>query len=386
MFKQMTGRAQGAKQPALRAVTNRIEAIGGVNMSQGKCHLPVHPIVKDACHRAVMEGWNTATLRNGTPLLREQIRLRSSRYNNLDFDLNQIAITHGVTGGLECICRMFIEPGDEVVLFKPAFPYYEKMIRLRGGIPKFVTLSGPDWTFDSSELEAAFGPKTKLILFCTPSNPTGKVFTKDELNLISKQCLKHNVLAISDEVYEYHLASGKKHVSIASLPGMFKQSLTLSSVSKCFFATGWRIGWAIGPEDVIEKFSIHSDQLFLCANSLLQYASAYAYQGLPDSYFEELAVPFNTRQERLKTALNACGFETTNPHGGYFVMARYEQLGFESDLDAIDALIKSANIGAAPGFSFEPNENKKTGYLRFSCAISDAEMDRAIQGLEDFRS
>jgi len=361
-------------------VTNRIEAVGGVNMSQGKCPLPVDPIVKQACHRAIEEGWNTATLRNGAPILREQLVDHYQQYRGFSFNPDQISITHGVTGALEVICRMFINPGDEVVLFRPAFPYYAKMIRMRGGVPKYVKLQGDNWGFDQEELAAAFGPQTKLIIFCTPSNPTGKVFRRAELEKIAKLCTQHNVIAISDEVYENILADGEENTSMATLDGMFERTITLSSVSKTFFATGWRIGWAIGPADVMQSFSIHSDQLFLCANSLMQHAAAYAYQDLPTRYFDELAKPFNRRQAQLREVLESKGFRCRRPQGGYFLTATYGER-FVDDNDAVNTLIRQCNVGVAPGYSFEPFEDKNSGYLRFSCAISDSEMARGCAGL-----
>ena len=382
MFDQMTERARTAKQPALRAVTNRIESVGGINLSQGKCALPVHPIVKAASIRAVEEGWNTATLRNGAEPLRAQLARRYAQENGHSVTLDQIAVTHGVTGALECIFRMFLDPGDEVVLFRPAFPYYEKMLRLRGGVPVYVTLSGPDWRFDPEALAAAFSPKTKLVVFCTPSNPTGKVFSRGELEQVADLCRKHSVVAISDEVYQNHLADGQAHVSIASLDDMFEHAITLSSVSKTFFATGWRVGWAIGPARVMESFSVHSDQLFLCANSIMQYAAAYAYEDLPEEYFSTLRLPFNRRQAQLRQTLVKCGFDVITPQGGYFVMARYGELGFDDDDAAVDALIKQAQIGVAPGYSFEPEPGNQSGYLRFSCAITDEEMDKACTNLQ----
>jgi aminotransferase len=380
MFYELTTLAQSAQQPALRAVTNRIESVGGVNMSQGKCPLPVHPIVKDACHRAINEGWNTATLRNGTPILREQLVTHYQRLRSVSFSPEEVSVTHGVTGALEVICRMFLNPGDEVVLFRPAFPYYEKMIRIRGAEPRFVELKGDEWAFDLAELSAAFTTKTKLIIFCTPSNPTGKVFQRAELEQIACLCQQHNVVCISDEVYENIVADGEKNLSIATFEGMRERTITLSSVSKTFFATGWRIGWAIGPADVMRIFSIHSDQLFLCANSVMQHACAYSFENLPDSYYTQLPIQFNRRQDQLRQVLEEKGFRCTNPQGGYFLMAFYGDY-FKDDNDAVDQLIGTANVGVAPGYSFEPFENKKSGYLRFSCAIPDSEMDRGCSGL-----
>ena len=178
------------------------------------------------------------------------------------------------------------------------------------------------------------------------------------------------------------MAEGKTHTSLASLPEMFERTVTLSSVSKTFFATGWRIGWAIGPAPIIEKFSIHSDQLFLCANSIMQHAAAYAYQELPSGYFEDIPLGFNRRQALLRQALESKGFRVTQPHGGYFIMAYYDKLGFKDDQAAVDALIADANIGAAPGFSFEPTESQRSGYLRFSCAVPDHELERALEYLD----
>jgi aminotransferase len=383
MLEQMTPSAATIKQPALRAVSQLVLAAGGVNMSQGKCALKVHPVVEAAAREAVaMRYAHTATARNGLPQLRDAVVGRAVIDNGLEISADQVSITHGVTGGLECISRMFIQPGDEVILFRPAFPYYEKIFAMRGGVPVYVPLSGPQWRFDPEALAAAFGPATKLIVFCSPSNPTGKVFDREELALIATLCKKHNVIAISDEVYQHHLADDVEHVSIASLDGMFERSITLHGVSKSFFATGWRVGWAIGPKAAMRIFSIHSDQLFLCANSVMQQASAIAYANLPSDYFLNIRHGFNARAKRFIEAMRPLGFEISPVDGGYFLMMKYDEQRFANDDEAVAAVIEKCGVGFAPGYAFEPGSTGKTGYFRCSMAITDAELERAIAGLQ----
>ena len=251
MREHLTKRALEAQQSGIRAVTRRVEAVGGVNLGQGNCNLPPDPRVLAAAREAIASGKNSYAIYTGIARLREAVAQRYNLYNHLPISSENVLITSGATGALECICRAFLEPGDEVILFAPLYQYHVRLVLERGATPRFVDLRGPEWSFSESELEAAFSPRTKLLVFANPNNPTGKVFTEAELLAIGQACRRHRAIAVADEVYEYIVYDDRRHISIASLPGMFDHVLTISSASKTFFVTGWRVGWLAGPSGVV---------------------------------------------------------------------------------------------------------------------------------------
>lgn len=375
----LTEATRNHRQPALRAVSRRIEALGGINLSQGKCPLPLDPRVHACVQEAAKSPVHSATLRDGDPRLRSILAKRFSAETGVAFEPNQVAVSGGATGAIECICRAFLEPGDEVVLFKPAFPYYTRMVRGQGATPVFVDYDG-DGRLNVDRLAAAFSERTKLVVFCTPSNPTGRVRSVEDLEAIAALCHEHDAIAVSDEVYRHFCRDSNPHATMASVPGMAERTLTVRSVSKTLLATGWRIGWVIGPADVIAPISVKSDQLFLCASAPLQTATALAFETLPESYYEELRRPFHRRMDQLAEALARVGFEPLESEGGYFLLARYAGLGFEDDDDATEALIERCNIGPVPGHAFDP-DGKSMGFVRFSCAVPDAWIDLACEQL-----
>ncbi len=380
----LTAATRAHRQPALRSISMRIEARGGINLSQGKCPLPVDPRVQACLREASESALHTATLRHGDPRLREIIAARHRTETGLETTREHVVVSGGATGSLECICQAFLEPGDEVVLFMPAFPYYTRMVTGQGATPVFVDLA-PDGSLDEECLAAAFSSRTKLVIFCTPQNPTGRVLGADTLDRIAAHCLTHDVVAVSDEVYRHFCRPGHPHVCMATRPGMEDRTLVVRSVSKTLLATGWRIGWVIGPPELIDPISIKSDQLFLCASAPLQLATALALERLPEEYYQELSKPFHRRMEQLAEGLLAAGLTPLPSQGGYFQLARFEGLGLGNDDQATEVLIELCNIGAVPGSSFNP-DGSDTGYLRFSCAVPDAWIAQACSQLLALRS
>ena len=376
-------RASNIKQSGIREVTRRIEAVGGVNLGQGTCALPPHPTVLAAAHRALDAGHNSYTFFDGVPPLKEAIASRYGRYNGLDIGPEQVLVTAGATGGLECACKVFLDPGDEVILFEPIYQYHVRLVEERGAFPKLVRLRGSDWTFDVAELERAFSLRTKLLVFANPNNPTGKVFSRDELLAIGEACRSHGVVAVADEVYEYILGEGQLHVSLAALPGMFEHTLTLSSASKTLFVTGWRVGWVVGPPDILQPLGVKSDETYVCAPAPLQYAVAEALR-LDDGFFAGLCDPFLRRRDRLCAALLTAGLTPQRPAGAYYVLAGYEKLGYSDDQHAMMGLIERAGIGSVPGTDFFPSERasgRPTGLLRFCFAVTDHLLERGCERL-----
>lgn len=381
MREKLAARARGIHQSKIRAVTRRIEAVNGVNLGQGTCDLPPHPEVLRAAHDAIDAGHNSYTLFDGIPALKQAIADRYHSYNRMDVKTENVLVTGGATGGLECVCKCFLEEGNEVILFEPIYQYHVKLVEERGAVTRFVQLRPPGWRFDIKELEAAFTDRTKLFLFANPNNPSGKVFSRDELTAIGDACRRHGVIAVVDEVYEYIVGPGKEHISLASLPDMFGHTITLSSASKTLFVTGWRVGWAVGPEEVMEPLGVKSDETYVCAPAPLQHAVAEALR-LGDDFFNTIRVPFNRRRDMLCSALSAAGFDPHVPDGAYYILADYTKLGYKTDLDAMNGLIDRAGVGTIPGNAFFPSLSS-TGMLRFCYALPDDLIERGCELLNN---
>lgn len=374
MLEKLARRARGIRQSNIRAVTRRIEAVNGINLGQGTCDLPPHPDILAAAHRALDEGHNSYTLFDGIGPLKAAIADRYRSYNKLDIGPENVLVTGGATGGLECVCKCFLEAGDEVILFEPIYQYHVKLVEERAAVPRFVRLRPPGWSFEESELRAAVNERTKLLLFANPNNPCGKVFSAEELAVIGEVCRGGGVIAVVDEVYEYILGPGAAHISLASLPGMFDHTLTLSSASKTLFVTGWRVGWVVGPRPVMEPLGVKSDETYVCAPAPLQHAVADALR-LGDDFFDSIRLPFIRRRDKLCAALREAGLKPEVPDGAYYILADYTGLGYEDDIEAMSALIDLAGVGSIPGSAFFPGQSR-TGYLRFCFAATDDLIDR----------
>lgn len=373
---RLTPRSQVVQQTKIRAISHAVERIGGVNLGQGKCDLAPHPRVVEAAQTALRAGHHTATLHNGAPRLREAIAAKVGRDNHLVVDADHVLVTGGASGGLECICKAFIQPGDEVVILDPIFPYYARFVEDRGGICRYLKLEPPGWCIEKDRLEALVSPRTKLIMFCNPNNPTGRVFSRSELEIVGQFCQDHGVIAVVDEVYEHMVTPEIPHVSLASLPGMSEFTLTVSSASKTLLVTGWRIGWVIGHPSALAPIGFRSDETFLCAPAPLQMAVAEALEVLGPEYYQQMARDMMARRGRMAGLLCDIGLPTLPSESGYFLLADHRGLGLGSDDEIAELLIRRAGVGAVPGNTFRVN-GEETGLLRFSCAVGDDAWSRA---------
>jgi aminotransferase len=376
-------RAQTADQSAIRAVTRRIATLGGINLGQGTCELQPNPIVLEAAMRAIADGHNVYTFYDGILELKEAVVHRCRRYNRLPVKTENVLVTSGATGGLECVCKCFLEAGDEVIFFDPTYQYHVRLVEERGAIPKFLNLNRPDWSFDGAELESSFTAKTKLLVFSNPQNPTGKVFTRDELMAIGSACRAHNVIAVADEVYEYILRPGYEHISMASLPGLFNHTITLSSASKSFFVTGWRVGWLTAPEEVVGVLGLRSDETYICAPAPLQYGVA-AGMMMGDEFFAKIRKSFERRRKLLDSALKETGVLTLASQGAYYILADYTPLGIYDDVAAMEMFVDQVGVAAVPGSAFS-RKGSKSNLLRFCFAVADDKLGRACNMLRSRR-
>jgi len=378
MSDQLAASARGVRQSYIRAVTRWIDEVGGVNLGQGICPLPPHPDVIAAAHEAMLANHNHYTPFDGIRGLKEALVKRYATYNGLSVAPENVMVSAGATGAFESICKAFLEPGDEVVMLDPVYNYHLRQVEERRATTRFVPLRAPGWALDMEQLEAAVTRRTKLLVFSNPHNPTGKVFSRAELEAIGDICRRNGVIAVVDEVYEYILpVATSSHTSMATLPGMFDHTLTISAASKTLFVTGWRVGWVVGPAEVMPAIGVKSDETYVCAPSPFQHAVARTYMR-EDGFFERIAANFQGKADKLVPALQRAGFEAVVPDGAYYVLADYRGLGWKTDVEAMQGLIDQKRIGAIPASEFFVGGGD-TGMLRFCFALSDEALDRAVE-------
>ena len=273
-----------------------------------------------------------------------------------------------------------LNPGDEVVIFEPFYENYGPDCALTGAVPRFVRLRPPDWRFSLEELEAAFNERTRAVILNTPNNPTGKVFTREEMEGIAELCRKWNTLAVTDEIYEHILYEGHRHISIASLEGMRQRTVTVNSLSKTYSVTGWRVGWTIACPELSNSIRKVHDFLTVGAAAPLQEAGVTALS-LPESYYQKLAADYTERRDRLLGVLEACGFTCFRPFGAYYIMTDISRFGFPDDTSFVEHLIQDVGVASVPGSSFYSNPADGRQQIRFTFCKSDATLDEAARRL-----
>jgi aminotransferase len=278
-----------------------------------------------------------------------------------------------------------IDPGDEVVIFEPFYENYGPDAILSGATPRYVTLHEPDWTFDPDELAAAFNDKTKAIIINTPNNPTGKVFTRDELETIAALCRKWDAIAISDEIYEHIIYDGHTHIPIATIEGMADRTVTLNGLSKTFSVTGWRVGWTISPPSLTGAIRKVHDFLTVGAAAPLQSAGAYALS-LPQAYYDTLQTEYRARRDLLLPVLEAAGFKTFVPDGAYYIMTDISNFGFSDDVEFTKHLIREVGVACVPGSSFYSVPELGRQQVRFCFCKKDETLHAAADRFSKLKS
>ncbi|MGC4081573.1 MAG: aminotransferase class I/II-fold pyridoxal phosphate-dependent enzyme [Vicinamibacterales bacterium] len=371
-------------ESVIREMTRLNQLHGGVNLSQGFPDFAAPAVVKDAACRAIMADVNQYAVTWGAKGLREAVaREFTRRYGVPVVADQQVTVTCGSTEAMMATMMGIIDPGDEVVIFEPFYENYGPDAILSGATPRYVTLREPDWSFDPDELASAFNTRTKAIILNTPNNPTGKVFTRAELETIAALCRTWNVVAISDEIYEHILYDGTTHVPIASLDGMAERTVTINSLSKTYSVTGWRVGWAISPPSLTGAIRKVHDFLTVGAAAPLQEAGIAAL-GVDDSYYTELAASYQRRRDMLLDILERHHFTCYVPKGAYYVMTDIAHFGFDDDVEFARYLVKEIGVAAVPGSSFYRNAELGRTKLRFCFCKKDetlAEADRRLEKL-----
>jgi aspartate/methionine/tyrosine aminotransferase len=377
-------------ESVIREMTRQAMLHGAVNLAQGFPDFPAPAEIKRAAQEAVAADVNQYAITWGAKNLRNAIALQMQEWQGIAVDPEtQITVCCGSTEAMISTLLAVCNKGDEVVIFEPFYENYGPDSVLSGAKPVFVKLRPPttadgEWTFDERELRAAFHHQTKAIILNTPNNPTGKVFTRGELELIRDLCVEFNVLAITDEIYEHILYDGTQHISMASLEGMSERTVTINGLSKSYSVTGWRVGWAVGAPAITNAIRKVHDFLTVGAPAPLQEAGAAAL-GLPHAYYENLATGYKARRDRLIPALAEAGFRCFRPRGAYYVMTDITVFGFADDVAFTKYLVKEIGVAAVPGSSFYNDPRDGAKQVRFAFCKRDATLDEAGRRLRKLR-
>jgi aminotransferase len=364
-------------ESVIREMTRLNQLYGGVNLSQGFPDFPAPAPVKDAACAAIQRDVNQYAVTWGARPLREAIAREFTRRYGLQVVADeQVTVCCGSTEAMMSTMMAIIDPGDEVIVFEPFYENYGPDAILSGATPRYVTLHEPDWRFDPDELAAAFNEKTKAIIVNTPNNPTGKVFTREELEAIAALCRKWDAIAISDEIYEHIIYDGHVHIPMATLDGMADRTITINGLSKTYSVTGWRVGWTISPPSLTGAIRKVHDFLTVGAAAPLQEAGAAAL-GLAEAYYRELADGYRRRRDMLLDILTRHHFTCYKPYGAYYIMTDISAFGFADDVEFAHYLVKDIGVAAVPGSSFYKQSATGRSKLRFCFCKQDATLQEA---------
>lgn len=357
-----------------------------INLGQGFPDERGPADVLDVAARAILEGWNQYPPMMGTPDLRQALAAHGERFYGLDIDWRtEVLVTSGATEALTASLLGLIEPGDEVVLFQPMYDSYLPIVRLAGGVPRFVSLKAPDWSFTRADLEAAFSPKTKLVLINDPLNPAAKVFTRAELELLAEFVQRFDAFAVCDEVYEHIVFDGRQHIPLMTLPGMRDRCLKIGSAGKTFSLTGWKVGYVTGAPHLLQPVAKAHQYITFTTPPNLQAAVAYGL-GKDDAYFAGLAGGLQAKRDRLADGLRAVGFEVLPSAGTYFVVADVSPFGFDgNDEDFCRRLTVEAGVTAIPVGAFFVQDAPRS-FIRFCFSKRDEILDGAVERLGSYFS
>lgn len=384
-------------ESVIREMTREAMKYGAVNLSQGFPDFPAPQAIKDAAARAIAADVNQYAITWGAKDFREALAAKVGWSLGLDVDPErEITVTCGGTEAMIATMMATVDPGDEVIVFEPFYENYGPDAILADATPRYVPLRGPTFAFDRDELRAAFNVRTRAIILCNPNNPTGKVFTREEMEFVAGLCVEHDVLCLSDEIYEHILYPRPdrqvEHVSMAQLPGMRERTVVINSMSKTYSVTGWRVGWAIAPPEITTAIRKVHDFLTVGAAAPLQAAGAFALQ-LPRAYYDELQAAYRRRRDFMVGALREAGFRFAEPDGAYYVMTdigAFAGLGYADDVAFTRFLIRDVGVAVVPGSSFYCADHvRELGgdqQVRFCFCKTDATLQAAADRLATLAS
>lgn len=382
MFKKpISHKAQQFVESVIREMTRLALEHDAVNLSQGFPDFPAPDVLKKAAAEAVLSDINQYAITWGAKNFRDALVDKTKRFMGIDIDPErEITVACGSTEAMIDVLLAVINTGDEVIVFEPFYENYGPDAIISGATPRFVQLHRPDWSFDERELEAAFSNKTKAVIINTPNNPTGKVFSIEELEHIGRLCQKWDVLAITDEIYEHILYDGVKHHSMIQLDGMRERTVVVNGMSKTYSVTGWRVGYSIAPPDITGAIRKMHDFITVGAPAPLQEAGAVALR-LPDDYYKGLAEGYQKRRDRMIVMLEDAGFDYIVPKGAYYMMSDITRWDYPNDVEMSRFLVKEVGVATVPGSSFFSDPESGKDLIRFTFCKKPETLDAAAERL-----
>ena len=377
----MAPRLEGFGTTIFTEMTRLANEHGAVNLAQGFPDFDGPEFVKEVAVAAIRQGRGQYARMSGIPEIHAALAAKYRRDYGLDYAAEtEFTVTSGATEAIFAAIQGTCEPGDEVVLFEPYYDSYRASVAMASAVPRFVTLQAPDWRFDPEELTRAFTSRTRAILLNTPHNPTGKVFSRAEMELVAGLCRERDDLCGTDEVYEHILYEGE-HLSMAALPGMRERTITISSFGKTFSLTGWKIGWAAAPPPLTAAVRAAHQFITFATATPLQHAAAAALSVGPD-YYRDLAASYRRKRDYLVAELSRLGFRVEPPAGTYYVCADFRPLGFDDDVAFCRHLIERAGVAAIPPSAFYENTRYGKTYARFAFCKKEETLREAVRRLD----
>jgi len=378
--------APGAVQSEIRAMSVACERMGGINLAQGVCDTPVPAPVEQEAIAAIRAGHNIYTRMDGITRLRAAISAKQQRDYGLQYDAEtEVLVASGATAGLHAAAMALLNPGDEVIVFEPFYGYHTSTLSSMRIKPVLVALAPGDYALDTSALRAAVTPRTRAILVNTPANPSGKVFSLAETEAVAQACLEHDLFLITDEIYEYFVYDGARHIAPATLPGMRERTIVISGFSKTFSITGWRLGYVTADARWMGAMAYFHDLTYVCAPSALQHGAAAGLELLPPSFYTQIARDHQSKRERIVSALTDAGLTPTIPAGAYYVLADSTRLPGSTAAEKARALLAATGVASVAGSAFfrtgSDGRTRGENLLRICFAKKDADLDDACARL-----
>jgi len=380
--RSLSHRSLHIAQSEIRAMSIECEKVDGINLAQGVCDTEIPLPVRRAAQRAIDEGPNSYTRFDGIPEIRQAIAKKMKSYNGIAADPErEIVVSAGSTGAFYCACLALLNPGDEVILFEPYYGYHINTLLSVEAIPTYVTMQAPNWTFTPEDLERAVTPKTKGIMVNTPANPSGKIFTQEELEWIAAFAKKHDLFVFTDEIYEFFLFDGRKHISPGSLPGMAERTITMSGYSKTYSITGWRIGYTVSDAKWAQMIGYMNDLIYVCAPAPLQYGVAAGINDLKSDYYQALSKEYQAKRDKICAVLHKVGLTPSVPQGAYYILADVSWLPGKTSKEKAMHLLQKTGVATVPGAAFY-HASGGDHLIRLCFAKTDEELAEACERLK----
>jgi len=370
-------------QSDIRAMTRECERVGGINLGQGICDLPTPPLVRDGAIRAILDRKSQYSYPEGIQPLREAIARKLERDNGIAADAaSEIVVTAGASGAFACAIHALLDPGDGILVPEPYYGYHLNAALLAGLEPHFLTLEPPAFALEEDALRGALRENTRAIVVCTPSNPSGKMFTRAELAALARVARERDLLVITDEIYEYIRYDGRQHVSPAAVGGMRERTVSIMGLSKTFSITGWRLGYCVAPPEMARAIALVNDLFYICAPTPLQHGVAAGFAA-PAAFFETMQRDYDEKRTLLCDSLAEAGLTPIRPEGAYYVLADASALGAPSAKEAAMSLLREARVASVPGSAFYRGASGET-LLRFCFAKEMDVLEEACRRVRAF--